>query len=91
MMNATVTTAHAIENSVFSVKPGIPLGTAFAELSSLIEASKSALLTLAHIEPDSDADIPAALWAVCKNLEMSHALVQAMHQGHLEGSCSQSA
>jgi hypothetical protein len=67
--------------SVFAVPAGIPLGQAFDELSILVGSARDA------IESETMADQsgePSAHWSAMHNLQLAHALLQAMHSGYIE-------
>lgn len=65
---------------LFSVRAGIPLSSAFDQLSILI-GSSGATVEFAASSLNEDAN-KSALWSVKHLLDFAHALVQSMHQGH---------
>lgn len=67
---------------LFSVRAGIPLGSAFDKLSSLVSSSIASVEMLA-VTGEGDADsIQGALWQSVHLMNFAYALVQSMHNGH---------
>lgn len=64
---------------LFSVRAGIPLSSAFDQLSILMGSSIASIETLAG-EEDVDT-IPGALWQSVHLMNFTYALVQSMHNG----------
>lgn len=67
---------------LFSVRAGIPLGDAFNQLSALISSSIASVETLATV--DDTESIPGPLWQSVHLMNFAYALVQSMHNGHMQ-------
>ena len=67
---------------LFSVRAGIPLGSAFDQLSSLLSSSISSVESLAAMGENDPDSVPGALWQSVHLMNFAYALVQSMHSGH---------
>lgn len=66
--------------NLFSVRGGIPLSDAFNQLTVYLSSAQSVIETVA-VSADEKA---GANWAASQLLDVSYALVQAMHDGLIE-------
>jgi hypothetical protein len=66
---------------LFSVRAGIPLTDAFDVLSSLLSSSIAGIELVASEESDNTS---GASWQSAHLLNTCYALIQGMHQGHLD-------
>lgn len=67
--------------SCFVVAGGIPLGSAFDDMSVLLDAASNAIECAAM--SGSDDGEPSPLWSAFQNLQLAYSLLQAMHSGYL--------
>ena len=66
--------------SSFNVPAGVPLGRAFDDLSVLLSSARDAMLSEVINDPSAE---PSSRWSALHNLQLSYALLQAMHKGYL--------
>ncbi len=67
---------------LFSVRAGIPLSSAFDQLSRLVGSSIASVEALAMMGDEDPDLIAGALWQSVQLMNFAHALVQSMHKGH---------
>lgn len=73
---------EARSNPAFSIRGGVPLGTAFDQLSILLSSAISAIEATAFREGEANGD-PTGTWSAVHNLNLAHDLLGSMHQGYI--------